>query len=261
MDGTLHSVAQQHRTVSRVLRILEAIATAGDDGITLARLAIELESPKTSIFAAVKGLVSEGYVTEVQGRYFLGPALGALMPSGSQALGRYALPLMREIRDETNETVTLAVRVGDSVVYTDSVQSSNIICYSAPLQTRRPLWPTSSGKIFLAAEPDPAGTLARLAELQGPQSIPSINARCLPELAEVSRTGMAFNRGETVEDVGAVAVGLRQGGRLVAAIAVAGPTGRVSSRLTEFGELVIGKLSCRADQSAVSDADPDSLGA
>ncbi|MFP5021735.1 IclR family transcriptional regulator [Pseudonocardia phyllosphaerae] len=234
-------MAQQHRTVSRVLRILEAAATS-EDGITLAGLATELDSPKTSVHGFVKGLVAEGYLTEGGGRYFLGPALGALMPDASATLSRYALPLMRELRDEVGETVTLAVRVGDSLVNTESVRSENVIGYSAPLQLRRPLWPTSAGKVFLSADPHARATLERMLTAGPEYPVPDLDAEVLPELATIARTGIAHNRGETVGDVSAAAVGLRRAGRLVAVLSIAGPRERLGPRLDEVGELLRARL-------------------
>lgn len=240
MTGKREHTAQPHRTVSRVLRILETAVAAGEDGVTLTRLATGLDSAKSSVHGFVQGLVSEGYLIELNSRYHLGPALGALMIGQTPSLGQYAVPLMRELREELNETVTLAIQVGESVVYTDSVQSSNVICYSAPLRTRRPIWPTSAGKVFLTAYADPVPVLTRaLGEAAGEE--PEMERR-LDELASVARDGMAFNRGETVRDVSAVAVGIRPSGHLVGAICVAGPRDRLAHRLEDIGRRVQSRL-------------------
>jgi DNA-binding IclR family transcriptional regulator len=53
--------------------------------------------------------------------------------------------------------------------------------------------------------------------------------RIVAELAEVRLSGLAYNRGESVPDVYAVAAGVVGGnGALVAAVSVAGPLDRVS---------------------------------
>ncbi|QVQ51200.1 hypothetical protein J4H86_20595 [Spiractinospora alimapuensis] len=158
-----------------------------------------------------------------------------LLVGQTASLGQYALPVMRELRDDLNETVTLAIRVGDSIVYTDPVQSTNVICYSAPLRVRRPLWPTSAGKVFPSQEQDPESTLRALES--EPLEEGTVAAR-LRELEEVARTGMGFNRGETVGDVSAVAVGVRRADELVGSISVAGPRERLAHRLEEIGHAV-----------------------
>jgi DNA-binding IclR family transcriptional regulator len=140
---------------------------------------------------------------------------------------------MQKLRAEFDETVMLATLVGDSVVYLESTESAQLIRYSAPLRKRRPLYPTSTGKCMLA-HLDPA---AREAYLRENFADPAERACVERELADIATDGVAYNRGETVPDVSAVA-GIVLSPRTTASVAVAGPTTRVADQLDEMAAAV-----------------------
>lgn len=104
-----------------------------------------------------------------------------------------------EIAVRTGETVTVATRVGDrAVVYVHAEPSAFEVCYRSRLRERRPILPTSAGKLFLAADDERESTLALAGE--------NDRRRYRDEIGAIHETGMAFNRGETVSDLGAVTV-------------------------------------------------------
>ncbi|WP_179207142.1 IclR family transcriptional regulator [Brevibacterium yomogidense] len=219
----------EHRTVSRVVGILEVVARARRP-VPLSVLAAQLDAPKSSLHGLVGGLLHRGYLSEIDGGYRLGAGAHALLaPAGS------SLPLLlgescAEIAVRTGETVTLATRVGDrSVVYVHSEPSAFEVCYRPRLRERRPILPTSAGKLFLAHDDDRDSVLARADE--------DHRRRFLTEIDSIRASGMAFNRGETVSDLGAVAVGVYEDDRLTAGITIAGPLTRVAERLEYFGGL------------------------
>ena len=144
----------KHRTVSRVVGILEHVVRK-EQGATLQELVEELRSPRSSIYDFVRGLVDEGYLAEVPegGRYVLGLGAHALLASRSTSVVELVEPAMRELALRTRETVTLAVPIGGELSYVHTVPSEFPIAYSPPLRTRRSVWPTSAGKVFLAFAP------------------------------------------------------------------------------------------------------------
>lgn len=232
-------MSAEHRTVSRVIGILEAIARATAP-VTLTELSDALDAPKSSVHGLVGGLLSAGYVrlSEDQRGYLLGPGIQAILgPAGS------TLPLLlgdvcREIALRSGETVTIAVRVGiDAVAYIHAVPSAYEVCYSPRLNERRPLYPSSAGKIFVAHAG--GGDRAAIEERMTAEDL----RRFAAEEDAIRRTGMAFNREETVRDVGAVAVGVHDRGQLVACLSIAGPSGRVAGRLEHFGAMAVGVVA------------------
>ncbi len=222
--------AKEHRTVTRMTTILET-AAASEGGARLRDLVDIVDAPKSSVYGLVQGLAAVGYLEERDGVYRLGPAVSMLLSPNRSALTAAARPVLERLRDRFDETVTLAVRVGYSVVYVDSVESNRVIRYSAPLRQRRPLYPTSSGKSLLAFTPPSlrGGYLASIAEGDARAAIDD-------ELAAVRRTGVAYNRGETLPDLAAAAAAVQVGQRPVAAVSCAGPLNRMVDQLDLVGE-------------------------
>jgi DNA-binding IclR family transcriptional regulator len=240
-------VSAEHRTVSRVTAILETAAAstaAGQGGVRLSALCAVLDAPKSSVHALVHGLVANGYLADADGDgYVLGPAAGALLATPQPPLVRLARPMLEQLRDEFDETVTLGRAVGDSMVYLDTAESRQVLRYSPPLRTRRPLYPTSTGKVALAHRP----AARRAAHLAREFPDPGQRAAVEAELAAVRTDGVAYNRGETLPDVSAAACGVFAGARLVAGVAVAGPTNRTAHRL----ESVAARLKAATAQLSV----------
>lgn len=221
----------EHRTVNRVTTILETVSSA-PEGVPLYTLAEKLDAPKSSIFSLLNGLVSQGYLLKVDGKYTLGPAVSALLAAAPPpVLGERFKPLITALRAEFDETVMIATQVGDSIVYVAKEESRQSIRYSAPLGVRRPIYPTSTGKCFLAAMSD--ARQLRYLRTQIPSE--KRRAEAVEELRQVRETGIAYNHGETLKDVSAAASLIGPAAKPTAAIAIAGPTVRVSAMLDEFG--------------------------
>ncbi|QEU96522.1 MarR family transcriptional regulator [Streptomyces kanamyceticus] len=224
---------KEHRTVSRVTGILEYVSRHG--GARVQELADALGAPKSSVFGLVKGLVSTGYLVEERGVHRLGPALGSLLPRAAQDLAGAALPTLEALRDHFGETAMLGTAVGDSLVYASAAESQQLIRYSAPLRTRRPLYPPSAGKVLLAHRPRTWSDAYLRTLVHDPADFEAAR----DELTQVRATGVAFNRGETLPDVTAAARPVLVGGEVRAVIAVAGPTPRTAERLLDIADALV----------------------
>ncbi|MGM0699871.1 MAG: IclR family transcriptional regulator [Actinomycetota bacterium] len=220
-----------HRTVTRIVRILESAARAGDQGVTLSALARELDAPKSSVHGFVRGLCTEGYLAEAADGYVLGSGVAHVLGPAENSVVLLIEDVLAEISARTGETVTVAVRVGASVVYVHSLPADYEVCYAPRLKVRRPLLPTSSGKLFFAFAPKP-GDSDLLASF-GPEA----RARLDAELPAIRDSGIALNRGETVPDVSAVAVGVFVDSVLSAAITIAGPITRTKEHIEHYGTI------------------------
>ncbi|MGD9622481.1 MAG: IclR family transcriptional regulator [Mycolicibacterium sp.] len=223
------SPAREHRTVSRVVAILERVARG--PGVRLADLADLLDAPRSSVHGLVKGLVATGYLTLAAGGYSIGPAVGALLISTPPNINPVARPPMEALCSRFDETVMLASRVGESVVYTDAVESQQVIRYSPPLHTRRPLYPTSAGCCFLAFDPQEY----REAFLHNSFSEDDRRDLVRRELEQVRVAGVAMNNGRTLPDVSGVGAPIFYQDKMIGALCVAGPTTRLTDSLTEIG--------------------------
>lgn len=240
---------KEHRTASRVTGILE-LAAKSHRGVRLADLAHSLAAPRSSLHGIVKGLVATGYLVEDEGFYSLGPAVSALLTAPRPALEVAAAPAMQALSAHFDETVMLSFRVGNAVVYIDVVESSQLIRYSAPVRMRRPLYPTSSGKCFLAYS-DPDFRRDYLAGHVAPEELAGVE----DELAEVARTGVAVNQGATVPDVCGISAPIFEGASVAAVLAVAGPIARMKDHVDEFVEHI--KRHAREISELLSDGLPE----
>lgn len=152
--GSAPGLTSEHRTVGRVMSVLELVIASDDGGIRLAELATALEAPKSSLHALVRGLLATGYLREEGGRYLIGPAFASLYAGLPEAVALGSRHVLAELVAKWNETVMLATWVGDSVVYVDMVESDRFIRAKPQLNRRLTLWPRSAGQVFLSqAEP------------------------------------------------------------------------------------------------------------
>jgi DNA-binding IclR family transcriptional regulator len=220
-------VNAEHRTVTRTARILEMVSSEAGV-LRLADISERLGAPKSSVHVLVRGLVSVGYLVEVDGRYSIGYSLGELVRPSESGLTELFLSHLDEIRDETGETVTLGLFAGEHVVYTASAQSRHSVRYVPELRTRRPLLPTSIGKLLLATWPEDRLRKHVLAHGSG-----DVDAD-LSTVGVVRAQGRAFNRGETLSAVTAVARPCRVNGRQIGGISVGGPSERMLPRLDDI---------------------------
>jgi DNA-binding IclR family transcriptional regulator len=111
------------------------------------------------VHALLRGLVSEGYVQRDGVMHRLGPqsfVLGAALVS-ARSLAAMALPFLQEAQAKSGETVVLAVidRSARTLTYVEVAESQQLVRYSVPVGTTRPLYATSSGRVLLAHQ-DPA---------------------------------------------------------------------------------------------------------
>lgn len=219
--------------MSRVTTILETVA-AERHGVTLSVVAGALDAPKSSVHALLGGLVATGYLREQGGVYFLGPAVTALLVPPRVSLRELARPGMKRLHARFDETVMLGSLVGRSVVYVEAIESTQLIRYSPPLRRRRPIYPTSSGKSFLA-HMQPGPREQRLREL-----FPDVHRRAevTAELQRARDEGVAYNRGETLADTTAVSSAVLSGERIAGCLVIAGPTPRMVEVLDAAADAV-----------------------
>lgn len=145
---------------------------------------------------------------------------------------RVARPVLEQLRDQTQETVSLAVLEGVTVRFLDCVESPRSVRVGNRSGVVRPAHASAVGKAILASLPDteldrrypdglpPASTPAAITDL----------AALHVELVEIRSQGFALNWEESAEGVSAVAVALRDTvGQPLAGIGVAAPSSRMRS--------------------------------
>jgi IclR family transcriptional regulator, acetate operon repressor len=255
LSGTLSAV--------RVADVLTLFLSApGPLGVS--EIATQLEMSKAVVHRILQSLASRLLVVPTSGdrRYRLGPmanAIGARALQTSDLL-TCALPILRSLARETQETVTVSQLVGDRRCYIAQVQSPHEIRMAVDLGRPFPLHAGGSGRAMLAfcdsrlrdevlAEPLAAMTSTTIIDV----------AELMRRLDQVRREGFAVSSGERQTGASSVAAPVfDHSGSLVGAVSVCGPTSRLDVReLERRGPLVRAaarELSARIARSASASA-------
>jgi DNA-binding IclR family transcriptional regulator len=189
-----------------------------------------------------KGLVVVDPTTQL---YSLGPALVELawIVLRQQDLRSICRPYMEQLRQSTNETVSLNIRMGDRRVCVEELQSNQEIKYSQTFGLTAPLHVGAPGKALLAFLPQ-----AELERVLATLTFTSLTPDTITddqalraELAKTAVRGYAVSIGERSPWAAAVAAPIRdRSGQTIAALSVLGPSYRLTSKvLKEFGMQVI----------------------
>lgn len=232
------------QNVVNALRVLEEVAVRQPIGV--AGLARALELPKSSVQRILVTLHGAGWIRPAGGTPTRWLVTTKALHVGRHATGELglrdvALPVLEELRRETDETVHLAVREGSKVVLVERLETSQPVRIILPLGQNLSMHASANGKAMLAADP-PEAVERYIAEgLRGYTETTITDAQRLREELEATRRrGYATNSGEWRPDVSAVASAVvSESGRPFASISVNVPTSRMTRRAQpEFGALV-----------------------
>lgn len=230
------------RSADRMLRILECLAEA-EDGRSLAALAKDIETPKSSVLNLMRALVQNGYVDHAEGVYRLGSGAFSLA-SAILARRRWpevALPILNRLAEASGETAMLSEIAGnqDEFVYIAKAESRQALRFAATVGDRRPLYATAGGLALLANMP-----LATVnAYLDRTRFVPltehtrTDRAAIEAALNEVRRDGYCVTTAGSTLGLSAVAASVTGSGGLVAAVVLGVPTERFRARRAELIEL------------------------
>lgn len=244
-------MSERVQSVDRAIDILMTLV-AGPKTLTDVCRATEL--PKGTAFRLLHSLSDRGLVIKDPGRdhlYMLGPNLlrfaqGVTLGLGS--IGTLAAPVLEGVSEQTQETVTLHVRIGVERVCIFVIPSPSALRYTASPGSKAPLHVGAAGMTLIAflGEEEIERVLSSL-----PQPLETLTDGTVTEmgtlrrrLTDVRRRGYAISAGERVPGAAAVSVPLRAHGELVAALSILGPASRLPRRrLAEVAEELQGASS------------------
>ena len=168
------------------------------------------------------------------GAYRPGPALNAIGMAAISRIDirRIARPILEQLRDQSEETTTLAVLEGTTVRFVDCVESLRSVRVGNRTGTVRPAYASAVGKVILAELPASEIRRRYPDEELAPGAPTAITSRQVleAELAQIRDQGYALNWEETIEGLAAVAVALRDAaGFPLASMSIAAPSSRMGS--------------------------------
>jgi DNA-binding IclR family transcriptional regulator len=228
------------RAVERALDILLCFTDASD--LTLTEISSRVGLHKSTVHRLLASLEVKGFVKRdsATDKYSLGYRLWELSANLSQSddPGLILLPDMERLRDDIDETISLYVLDGLERVRIQAVQSNQAIRRVAPVGERMPLYVGASSKVLLAfAEPTVQELLFASADWPSGQS----HEAFVQQLSETRRQGYATSVEEREPGAAALAAPiLGRGSKLVAALAVSGPSNRLTlEKMQEHAPLIM----------------------
>jgi IclR family transcriptional regulator, acetate operon repressor len=218
---------------SSVERIAAALDIVADRGwVSAADLAAGMGVDRSTGWRIARSLERIGWLHHdpLRGRYRLGLPLFEL---GTRVLDTIdvrdeARRVMTELVASTGESVDLAIRDGDSVVFIDNIDATHEVRAFTRSGQRARLHATAAGKVFLAHLPpeELAGYVARPLPADTPATITDPGA-LVAAVEATRRQGWALNRGELHVEAGALAAPvLDAAGACVAALGLNVPLSR-----------------------------------
>jgi DNA-binding IclR family transcriptional regulator len=228
------------RAVERALDILLCFTESVE--LSLTEISTRVGLHKSTVHRLLASLEGKGFIlrdvsTE---KYRLGFRLWELSANLSQIddPGLLLLPEMERLRDLVGETVSLYVRDGKERVRIQAVQSNQAIRRVAPVGARMPLAVGASSKVLVAFG-EPAVVSDMLLDPDWPLSLD--RDLFVQQLHETKRLGYATSVEEREPGAAAIAAPvMNRAGRLVAALAVSGPSNRLTlEKMQEQAPLIM----------------------
>lgn len=225
---------RRSRSVERALAVLVAVAEDADP-TGVSDLARRTGLPKSTVHLSLQTLRHAGFVQQdpASDRYVLGlqAALLGVHAVEHSAIAAALAPGMQELAARSSEAVSLGVRSDRSVVFVKRFETSHVLRTSIRTGTQMPLHASASGKCLLAEMSEDEILDLYPDEVLPEQASNTIRDRSalFEELARVRERGYSYSRDEFLDGVSGVAVPVRFGSRVVAAVSVAGPTSRLNA--------------------------------
>jgi DNA-binding IclR family transcriptional regulator len=210
-----------------------AVFTHAEPKLSLKQIVSCTGLPKTTVFRILSTLVDRQFCEfdAERGEYSLGFAFlryGDIRRRQANVHAE-ALPVMRDIRNELNETVVLSIRTGDHRVHIDFVEGLHPMRRIAEVGVQAPLYAGAASKVLLAglSEAELDRYLAET-ELEAFQQTTITDKEALRrELGRIRTQGFAESKGELFAGGGALAAPIRDfTGNTVAVIDILTPEHR-----------------------------------
>ena len=239
------------RALEKGLELL-ILLSRHDGEVGLEHLSREAGFSKPTCFRLLQTMRRLNFVTQsaITKGYRLGPRNISI---GTAALDRQsvrsiAIPYMRRLREQTDETINLTILDGTEIVFVERIEAKFIINSNLYVGSRLPVYCSSMGKAILAYLPEHKLTAVLDAIDLQPRTANTITSRrqLLAELARIRATGTSINNEALEKGLFAVAGPIRDhSGEAIAALNVSFPRMRhdiIEDALAAFVPVV--KAAC-----------------
>ncbi|MGI9373652.1 MAG: IclR family transcriptional regulator [Hyphomicrobiales bacterium] len=196
---------QGMQSFARSMDVLQEIADAPIPP-EFSQLFSESSLTRPTLHRILAALEAEGLVEQIAGkRYRLGARVVMLARKSlaDNDIRQVARPYLERLRSETGETVHLAVRSGDCLVYIDKIESMEIVRMASTIGTRVPFHSSGVGKAYLSAlGSQDAGALIKGLDMKKITRFTTTSRTKLEAIVqEARRRGFVFDDQENEEGV------------------------------------------------------------
>jgi DNA-binding IclR family transcriptional regulator len=188
--------------------------------------------PKATAQRLLDVLEKRGYAHKERGRYALAAGTVRLARGflAGDSLATIALPALQQLTALSGETCGLYIRQGTDRILMQRVESPHPLRHHTPIGERLPLHIGASGHVLCAAMPDDLlhDFLATLGPIRLASGRLIGKKEFLERIRQTRRQGYAVGVDERFAGIGSVAAPVLRGGTdVIAAINIAGPSGRM----------------------------------
>lgn len=231
------------RAVTRALDILKAFTT-DDRELSATELLTRLDLSRPTLYRLLYTLIENDFIIsfgEPQ-RFRLGPAVARLVHVWTSTLDLPQLlePVMRDLWEQTEETISVFVQRGDQRTCIAEIPSPQPLSFKRGVGYSERIILGASGRAILAYSDAPKATLARYAAEAGLDL-----QQYLKDLDGVRRKGYAISRSELIQGAVSVAAPFFNGpGNVCGALVVFGPEVRLAkARIQEISGWLVQKAN------------------
>jgi IclR family KDG regulon transcriptional repressor len=220
----------ERTSVDKAASVLKAFGKDANIGVGVSELARRAGLSKSTTFRLLGMLEGNGFVERAGTAYRLGRALlqlGAQTSAQEHELVRDVLtPFIADLYEATRMTVQLGVLDGTNVIYLNKLEGHQRLRSPSRIGGRMPAYCTGVGKILLAYDHLALEATLRLPRYAWTASTLVEENQLRDELDVVRRSGIALDRGESLESLVCIAAAvIGPSGRPVAALSVSGDVG------------------------------------
>ena len=230
-------------SLDRALEIIGFLAKQ-PKGCGITTIADKMSYPKNSVFRILKTLASKGYIIETDRLYQLSAKFLAIGYSavGEAHMVEKAIDVMRELRDEVNETVLLGTLVGSRGVILEQVLSTQPLKVMVDPGHNFALHTAAPAKAILAYmnPEDQAKVLDSITYTRFTENTLITKRHFVENLKTVRRKGYATDVAEEIMNLHCVACPVfNHKLEPNASIWITGPSDRIQpERFDEFGDII-----------------------
>lgn len=245
------------QVINRCLNILEVLSEK-EEGFGVLELAKRISLPGSTVHRILNALKKHDYIFQdpETEKYQLGYKIVTLAgkTAKNRSLKRLALPYLKKLKDETDETVHLIMMEGENAVCVESVESSNNMRVCSPVGENNPLHCTAVGKAILANfPPDEQERFFPIKLKRYTVNTITSFGKLRNELNVVKERGYAIDREEYQQGISCIAAPIKDfRDKVVAALGISFPSFRVDKIKEEEFISGVKEIACQISKECGS---------